>query len=84
MAVKISGLGMADHNWTVESIRPWVMAVIEIFGVERCMFASNWPVDSLYSDYGTVVDAYRQIVADFSNSERDALFWRNAEQYYKI
>lgn len=83
MAVKISGLGMTDHDWTVESIRPWVMAAIEIFGVERCMFASNWPVDSLYSDYGAVVDAYRRIVADFSDSERDALFWRNAEQYHK-
>ena len=63
VAVKISGLGMVDHNWTVESIRPWVLATIEAFGVERCMFASNWPVDRLYSDYGAVVDAYREITS---------------------
>ncbi len=84
VACKISGLGMTDHSWTVESIRPWVLACIETFGVERCMFGSNWPVDSLYSPYGTVVEAYREITADFSSDERAALFRRNAEHYYKV
>ena len=84
VAVKISGLGMTDHNWTTQSIRPWVEAVIEAFGVERCMFASNWPVDRLYSDYGAVVDAYREITSGCSESERDALFWQNAERVYGI
>ena len=84
VAVKISGLGMADHNWTVESIRPWVVGVIETFGVQRCMFASNWPVDSLYSSYSAVVDAYREITADFSTDEKAALFWQNAERYYRL
>lgn len=84
VACKISGLGMTDHSWTVDSIRPWVLACIETFGVERCMFGSNWPVDSLYSPYRTVVEAYREITADFSADERDALFRRNAEHYYKV
>lgn len=84
VACKISGLGMTDHSWTVESIRPWVLECIEVFGVERCMFGSNWPVDSLYSSYRAVVEAYRQITADFSADERSALFRRNAEHYYKV
>ena len=84
VACKISGLGMTDHAWTVESIRPWVLACIEVFGVERCMFGSNWPVDSLYSSYRTVVEAYLEITADFSDDERDALFRRNAERYYRV
>ena len=84
VVVKISGLGMVDHNWTVESIRPWVEATIEAFGVERCMFASNWPVDRLYSDYSTVVDAYRTITSGYSEAEQDALFWQNAEREYGI
>ncbi|MDP6775787.1 MAG: amidohydrolase family protein, partial [Candidatus Latescibacteria bacterium] len=36
---KISGLGMSDHNWTVDSIRPFVLHCIETFGVDRCLFA---------------------------------------------
>jgi len=84
VAVKISGLGMADHNWSVESIRPWVLASVEAFGVERCMFASNWPVDRLYSGYGAVVDAYKEITAEWSVADRDALFWKNAERFYQI
>jgi predicted TIM-barrel fold metal-dependent hydrolase len=83
-AVKISGLGMTDHNWTTASIRPWVLGLIEAFGVERCMFGSNWPVDSLYSSYRTVINAYQEITADFSESEQAALFWQNAERYYRI
>ncbi|MBV8522913.1 MAG: amidohydrolase family protein, partial [Acetobacteraceae bacterium] len=45
IAAKISGLGMMDHSWSVESIRPYVLETIDAFGVGRCMFASNFPVD---------------------------------------
>ena len=81
---KISGLGMADHNWTVDSIRPYVLHCIEAFGVERSLFATNWPVDSLFSDYDTIVSAYDEITAGFSESERRALFSGNAEGIYGI
>ena len=64
---KISGLGMTDHDWTVDSIRPFVLYCIETFGTERCFFGTNWPVDSLWSGYADVVDAYTQIVAEFSD-----------------
>ena len=43
--VKISGLGMVDHTWSVESIRPYALETIDAFGPQRCMFASNFPVD---------------------------------------
>ena len=81
---KISGLGMADHNWTVDSIRPYVLHCIEAFGVERSLFATNWPVDSLFSDYDMIVNAYDEITADFSEGERRALFSGNAEGLYGI
>jgi predicted TIM-barrel fold metal-dependent hydrolase len=81
---KISGLGMYDHRWTVESIRPWVMACLETFGVERCFFATNWPVDRLFSSYDVVIDAYAQIIADLSPSQQDALFFANATKVYSL
>jgi predicted TIM-barrel fold metal-dependent hydrolase len=84
VSCKISGLGMFDNQWTVDSLRPWVMACIEAFGVERSFFASNWPVDRLYSSYDPLIDAYFEIISDFSPSEQVALFSGNAERIYKI
>ena len=81
---KISGLGMGDNNWTVASIRPYVLESIETFGVDRCFFATNWPVDWLWSSYDVVVDAYTEIVADFGHDEQVAMFSKNAEQLYRI
>jgi len=81
---KISGLGMADNDWTIHSIRPWVLACIEIFGPDRCIFGTNWPVDNPYSTYDALIDAYTQLIADFSDAEQTAMFSKNAEQLYRI
>jgi len=84
VTTKISGLGMLDHNWTAESIRPIVLETIDIFGVDRCMFATNFPVDRLFGDYRTIVEAYSQITADFTDEERTALFAGTATAAYRI
>jgi predicted TIM-barrel fold metal-dependent hydrolase len=84
VATKISGLGMADHRWTVESIRPFIMETIEMFGVERCMFASNFPVDRMFSDYNLLWNAFRAVTAGFTAGERAALFHDNAARFYRL
>jgi predicted TIM-barrel fold metal-dependent hydrolase len=84
VVVKISGLGQADHRWTVSSLRSWVRECIEAFGIERSFFASNWPVDRLYSSYGDVLDAYDERTADLREAEREALFAGNAERIFRL
>ena len=84
VAVKISGLAMFDHKWTMESLRPYVLETIDAFGVERAMFASNFPVDRLFGSYTDLWRAYAAIVGDASEAEKDALFRRNAQRYYRI
>lgn len=81
---KISGLGMGDNHWTVDSVRPYVLACIETFGTARSLFATNWPVDSLWSGYDAIPSAYSEITRAFSDSEREALFSANAERLYRI
>jgi predicted TIM-barrel fold metal-dependent hydrolase len=81
---KISGLGMCDNSWTVDSIRPWFEHCVDAFGTQRCVLGTNWPVDRMYSDYATVVDAYAQIVADLSRDEQVALFSANAERLFRM
>ncbi|HEV7833276.1 MAG TPA: amidohydrolase family protein [Caballeronia sp.] len=84
VAVKISGLAMFDHQWSVESFRPYVLETIDAFGCERAMFASNFPVDRLFATYEGLWNAYASIVKDLRDTEKEALFKSNAERIYRI
>ena len=84
VAVKITGLPMTDWAYGVDSLRPVVLETIEIFGVKRAMFGSNFPIDRLHGSFDRLFDAYRAIVSGFSNDEIKALFHDNAERYYRL
>lgn len=84
VCVKISGLGMFDVNWTENSIKPLIFETIEAFGVERVMFASNFPVDKLFSSYIELWSAFSNIIEDFSSNEKSCLFYKTARQIYNI
>jgi len=78
---KLSGLGMFDHTWTRDSIRPIIKTCLDQFGQNRCMFGSNFPVDSLYSDYGKLVDAYRAIIPETMHTQ---VFHSTAGRFYDL
>lgn len=81
---KISGLGNTVPQWTEASIRPYVLDAIEIFGIDRCMFASNFPTDNAFSSMKAIWEAFFSITSGFSADERDKLFARNAIRYYRL
>ena len=81
---KISGLGMFDHDWTTASIRPIVESCIDIFGADRAMFGSNFPVDKLHSSYSRVWAAFEEITAQLSCAEEARLFGGTAREFYRI
>jgi predicted TIM-barrel fold metal-dependent hydrolase len=83
-AIKLSGLAMFDHRWTIESFRPLVLEAIDCFGAERCMFASNFPIDRFHSSYTALWRAYAQIVSGMTEGERQNLFMHNAARYYRL
>jgi predicted TIM-barrel fold metal-dependent hydrolase len=82
--MKISGIGMADHGRTVDTIRPWVHAALEIFSPARCMFGTNWPVDRLYGSLPELVDTVRRIVAEVSEMAPAEVFRTTAERCYRL
>jgi len=84
VAVKISGIGQPGRAWTVEANRDVVRTVIDLFGAKRCMFASNFPVDSLCASFATIFGGFRDIVADLAAHEQRALFRDNAIRIYDI
>ncbi len=85
VACKISAVaGASDPDWTPQSIRPWVLACVEAFGADRCMFGSNWPVDRLFGTFRGLVDAYREVTAELDAAERAAIFHGTAERVYGL
>jgi hypothetical protein len=84
VAIKISGIGEAGYQWRLDANRRVVLEVIDLFGVDRCMFGSNYPVDSLCASYQSIFDGFAACVADFSAQERAQLFVENARRIYRI
>ncbi|TMV09030.1 amidohydrolase [Ruegeria sediminis] len=78
---KLSGLGMFEHNWTRDSIAPIVETCLDAFGANRCMFGSNFPVDSLYSDYAAIVRAQESLVPA---EHHERVFSANAAKFYRM
>jgi len=84
VVVKISGIGVPGEAWTPALNRGVVLDTIEAFGVARCMFASNFPVDSLCATYDEIFDGFKAITADFSATDRLKLFHDNAVRVYRL
>jgi predicted TIM-barrel fold metal-dependent hydrolase len=84
VSVKLSGFGLVDRHWTRDSIAPLILEAIDIFGTDRCMFASDVPTDTLFGDVDTHLSAYHTITASFSPDERLDLFARNAIRHYRL
>ena len=85
---KISGMVTeADHlNWTPEDLRPYITHVLDVFGTDRVMFGSDWPVALLAaSSYGDVVNALRSVIGpQLGRDGHRKLFRDNGVRFYGI
>jgi len=81
---KLSCLCLQVAAWDYEDNRRIVLEAIDIFGVERCMFASNFPVDGLRVSYDRMFGDFKRMTADLSASDRRALFHDNAARFYRM
>ena len=83
-AVKISGLGVPGQAWTAKSNREIVLAAIDVFGIDRAMFASNFPVDGLCASFDAIITGMREILRDHPAAEQRAFFHDNAIRIYDM
>ncbi len=81
--VKISGIGVPGEAWSAELNGDVVRQTIEMFGVERCMFASNFPVDGLCATFDEIFSGFKQITAPLGEAARRKLFHDNAMKVYR-
>lgn len=84
IALKISGIGIRGRPWSIADNAPVVRDAIRIVGVDRCMFASNFPVDSLVGDLDTIWSGFKTITADLPQADRVKLFHDNAVRIYRL
>ena len=97
VVAKLGGLAMPDNGFGwhtretppssdefVEAQKPYYDHTIACFGPERCMFESNFPVDKLSLSYQVLWNAFKKIVADFSEDEKEALFRGTATRVYRL
>ena len=62
---------------------PWIEPALEMFGVDRCFFASNFPVDAMHGTFDDLYTAFAEITAGLDEDARDRLFATNAERVYR-
>jgi predicted TIM-barrel fold metal-dependent hydrolase len=93
--IKLGGLGMeiagfdfphraASSKEIAAAWKPYVETCIESFGVERCMFESNFPIDQPSCSYRTMWNAFKRITAGASAEEKAMLFRDNAVRFYRL
>jgi L-fuconolactonase len=97
VVVKLGGIGMPIYGFgwdkravppdsveLAEAMSPYLLYCIEHFGVDRCMFESNFPIDKVSYSYNVIWNAFKRIVKDFSQDEKMALFHDTAAQVYRL
>jgi predicted TIM-barrel fold metal-dependent hydrolase len=97
VVVKLGGLGMPFYGFgferaavpaasanLAEAWRPYLSTCIELFGADRCMFESNFPVDRPTATYATIWNAFKRIAASCSHDEKAALFSGTATRVYRL
>jgi len=80
---KLSGLAMPFGSMGVDALAPWLEYAIEAFGVDRCMFASNFPVDAMYGTFDELYTTFNTVAGGLDGESRHKLFAGNAERVYR-
>jgi predicted TIM-barrel fold metal-dependent hydrolase len=81
---KLSGLGTFIHKVDEKQIGDIARETIGLFGAERCLFGSNFPIEKLWSSYSALIEAYRAVLADYPTQTQEKIFSTTAKRVYRI
>jgi predicted TIM-barrel fold metal-dependent hydrolase len=82
--VKLSGVGMFSNGITLPQARQVIRDSIQIFGIERTIFGSNFPLEKLYASYEDFFGIYRKVLSEYSVTEQQAVLHDNAARFYRL
>jgi L-fuconolactonase len=83
---KLSGLVTETNwaSWRTADLRPYVDHALELFGTDRMMFGSDYPVCLLAASYDRVLESFQELLQDLSDADRDKIFSTNARRFYRL
>ncbi len=84
VVTKLSGLGTFVHGCSTALWRPVVEETIAMFGAARCLFGSNFPIESLWTSYDELVAVMRECLSGCTPAERQAILFDNAQRLYRL
>jgi predicted TIM-barrel fold metal-dependent hydrolase len=81
---KLSGLGTFVHRNDPAHVADVLNQTVAIFGAERCLFGSNFPIEKLWTGYRSLVETHLAAAAQLSADQRDAIFRTTAMRVYRL
>jgi predicted TIM-barrel fold metal-dependent hydrolase len=82
--IKLSGLGMYSNGITYAQARQVIRDAIQIFGVDRTIYGSNFPLEKLHSSYADFFGIYRRVLAEYTDVEQQKMLHDNAVEFYRL
>jgi predicted TIM-barrel fold metal-dependent hydrolase len=82
--VKISGLGMYSHGITLPQTRQVIRDTIQIFGIDRTIYGSNFPLEKLHASYADFFGIYRTVLSEYPEAEQRKVLHDNAVKFYRL
>ena len=82
--VKLSGLGMYSQGITFAQARQVIRDAIQIFGIERTIYGSNFPLEKLHMSYADFFGIYRAVLSEYTESQQRAVLHDNAAKFYRL
>jgi predicted TIM-barrel fold metal-dependent hydrolase len=84
VVVKLSGLGTFINRNDPDHIARVTRETVALFGPERCLYGSNFPIEKLWTGYKPLIDAFRKALADWSEADRRSMFHDTAARVYRL
>lgn len=84
VVTKLSGLGTFEHACSLELWKPVILETLEIFSPARCLFGSNWPIETLWTDYAAIIATTRECLVGLTREERAAVLHDTAQRVYRL
>lgn len=81
---KLSGLGTFVRAVRADVMGPIIKETVKIFGANRCMYGSNFPIEKIWTDYKTLYQTFRDSIAYLSDDEQHAILYGTASRLYRI
>jgi L-fuconolactonase len=80
----LQAVGLHANITGADDLRPYYETVLAAFGPDRLMFGSDWPMFTAVASYDWVCGLYRELTAQLSTEEQDAIFDRTARRVYRL